>query len=194
MDIPIKVIFKEKTSDITIRLLVMSADLNFLTVKEAAARSSYSPAYLTRLAKKADIEAKKDGRIWMIQSKSLDRYLSLIEKRKAENRIRLSAERIGKLSMAEYSAAWLFYKANIGAFDTKAALESLAIAGLSALVGMMTHSFMQTGASTEDIYQGSIALMGDLNHQTELIGLGLAELTTKIGGESLLASVWSLFF
>ena len=166
----------------------------FITVREAADLSSYTPAYLTRLAKNGDIEAQKEGRIWLIKAKSLEKYLSAIEKRKALNRARLRAERIGTLGAAEYSAAWLFQKANLGAFDTKAALESLAIAGLSAIIGLVTHDFVSTGASSDDLYQGIAVVIENLDQQTEFIGSSLADISSKIGSESLLAAVWSLFF
>ena len=169
-------------------------DSSFITVKEAAARSSYTPAYLTRLAKNGDLTAKKDGRIWLIDAASLEEYLNVIERRKIDNRTRLRIERKGSLNKAEYSAAWLFYKANIGAFDTKAALESLAIAGLSALVGLVSQSFMEAGASTNDLYDGTTVVIANLQKQTELIGVSLAELTTQSGADTLLASVLSLFY
>lgn len=167
---------------------------NFITVKAAAALSSYTPAYLTRLAKKGDIEAKKEGRIWLIEAVSLEKYLSSIELRKVENRNRLRALRINKLNAVEYSAAWLFHKANTGAFDAKAALESLAIAGLSVLVGVMVQGFVRVGASTKDLYEGTSVVLLSFQEQTELLSVNLVEITTQIGVDSLLAGVWSLFF
>ena len=172
----------------------LSTEAKFITVKEAANLSLYTPAYLTRLAKNGDIEAQKEGRMWLIKAKSLEKYLSSIEKRKELNRVRLRAERISTLGSAEYSAAWLFQKANLGVFDAKAALESLAIAGLSALIGLVAHDFMSTGASAEDLYQGVAMIIGNLGQQTEFVGSSLADMSSKIGSESLLAAVWSLFF
>lgn len=167
---------------------------NFITVKDAAARSSYTPAYITRLAKKGDIVAKKEGRIWLIEAASLEQYLSSIELRKVENRSRLRALRINKLNAIEYSAAWLFHKTHMGAFDAKAALESLAIAGLSALVGMVARGFIETGGSTKDLYEGTTVVMLSFQEQTEFLGVNLVEIATQTGSDSLLASVWSLFF
>lgn len=171
-----------------------SSESKLITVKEAADFSSYTPAYLTRLAKSGDIEAQKEGRIWLIKAKSLEKYLDSIERRKALNRVRLRAERLSKLGAVEYSATWLFQKANLGVFDAKAALESLAIAGLSALIGLVAHGFVSTGASPEDLYQGVALVMGNFDQQAEFIGSSLADISSKIGSESLLAGVWSLFY
>lgn len=166
----------------------------FVTVKEAADLSSYTPAYLTRLAKNGDVEAIKEGRIWLIKAKSLQNYLSTIERRKAENRARLRAERLNTLSAAEYSAAWLFQKANLGVFDAKAALESLAIAGLSAITGLVARGFMETGVSPNNLSEGIALILEDFGRQTDLIGSSLASLSSEIAVESMLANVWSLFF
>ena len=132
--------------------------------------------------------------MWLIKARSLQNYLSAIERRKADNRARLRAERISTLSTAEYSAAWLFQKANLGVFDAKAALESLAIAGLSALVGLVARGYLETGVSPNDLSEGIALIMGDFGQQTDLIGSSLTTLSSEIAAESLLASVWSLFF
>lgn len=166
----------------------------FITVKEAANLSSYTPAYLTRLAKNGDLEAKKEGRIWLIKAKSLENYLNAIERRKADNRARLRAERISTLSSAEYSAAWLFQKANLGVFDAKAALESLAIAGLSALVGLIVRGYIDTGSSPNNLSEGIALIWEDFGRQTDVIVSALASLTSEIAVDSMFASVWSLFF
>jgi excisionase family DNA binding protein len=50
-------------------------DRERLTVKDAARRTSYSPAYLYRLAERGEIEAVKAGRSVRLYADSLDAWL-----------------------------------------------------------------------------------------------------------------------
>jgi hypothetical protein len=168
---------------------------NFVTVKEAASISSYAPAYLTRLAKKGVLKAKKDGQRWLIEVASIKKYLSSLDSRKVPSRVRMGVHKINTLNKTSYAAAaWAFHKAQTGAFDPKAVLESLAIAGLSSLIAVIVQGYVSAGASPADLYGGAVLVAESLNEPVRVVASNLSVFKANIEVDALMASVLSLFF
>src|SRR5690606_14753906 len=96
---------------------------NYISVKEAAAISSYDTAYVTRLAQKGRIKAIKDGRQWLIDANSLRDFVREINSRKEARKNQLREERLREISI-DKSVEEDTYKV----FDLRAATQSVALA------------------------------------------------------------------
>ena len=70
--------------------------INLLTIKEAAALTSYSTAYLARLIKQNKIEGKQIDRQWYINPDSLNSFLEDVAEAKKIQREKIRQERIAE--------------------------------------------------------------------------------------------------
>lgn len=125
-----------------------------LTVKEAASISAYTPSHVARLAKNGKIQATQIEGKWLIDARSLEKYLESNRQRqkvgRKDNRF-VTSRHVDKVG---YSAVWTLNQANFGAFNLKSLLESLAIAGCSVLVGVLLHGAAVSGLSLESLSDG----------------------------------------
>ncbi len=55
---------------------------NFISLAEAAKNSSYSQAYLGKLAKEGKLDAHKDGRNWVTTEEAIKRYMKELERKR----------------------------------------------------------------------------------------------------------------
>lgn len=151
----------------------------FLTVKEAASLSSYSSAHLNRLAKTGKVKAVfKEGK-WLLEPRSLERYLeSTRGRRSVTSRRRRHPSRIA--AHASYSAVWTVHQANVGPFSLKSLLESLAIAGCSVVVGLLVHGTMEAGVSPSVLADAGYRVAVDLQQGLATSFEATAELAAAI--------------
>lgn len=125
-----------------------------LTIKEAVSVSTYSPTHLTRLAKSGKIKAEHREGKWLLEPRSLERYLGSARGRRARLETRSPRQPVRLVNHVGYSAAWTVHQANIGPFNLRSLLESIAIAGCSVLVGLLVQGSIEAGLSTRELYEG----------------------------------------
>lgn len=162
---------------------ISSGDENdvFLTVKEAVSVSDYSPTHLTRLAKSGKIKAEQKGGKWLLDPRSLERYLESVRGRGGRRDVKVSSRSATRIAdRAGYSAAWTLNQTNFGPFNLRSLLESLAIAGCSVLVGLLAQGAAQAGLSVGALYEGGKAVAIEVGQRYEASIEGVGEMAAAI--------------
>ena len=131
----------------------------FLSVKEAAAVSSYTTAHLTRLAQKGSVIAKRDGRQWMIDSTSLQDFVWEAEEKKKIRQEQLRKERVEELHLSNSGQSPDDLDEAVSVFDFKAGVVSAALTMCVALLFSLGGTYGQN-AQTESAVAGSTVVSG----------------------------------
>lgn len=141
---------------------IISERDGLLTVKEAVSISSYTPSHVARLAKGGKVQAVQREGKWLIDARSLERYLESNRQRQRSGRKEDRSILRRPMDQVNYSAVWTLNQANFGAFNPKSLLESLAIAGCSVLVGVLLHGLTISGLSVVSLYDGGKDVAAEL--------------------------------
>jgi len=76
---------------------------NFITTKEAASLTSYSSAYITRLAQKGLIDSRRNAKRWLINLDSLQAYIKAKDIEKHQRREMLRVRRYEEIFIIRHS-------------------------------------------------------------------------------------------
>lgn len=71
----------------------LAPDPEYISTKDAAERSGYHPDYLGRLARSGTLQAKREGRNWLINLESLQEFLMATRQKQVERARTLSKQR-----------------------------------------------------------------------------------------------------
>ncbi len=122
---------------------------NLITIREAAAITSYTTAYISRLAHGGEVRAVKKGRQWFLDPVSLQEFKQDIELRKNERRRKLSDERVVALHRSKRPGANKgdnLVTADVASiFNVKAFLESGIVMALLSLLLILAEAGLGDG-------------------------------------------------
>jgi hypothetical protein len=80
---------------------VPNNSINFLSSKEAGARSGYTSDYISRLAREGKVIAKRVGIQWFVEAASLENFLTEAERTREERKEVLRRERLSERARTE---------------------------------------------------------------------------------------------
>ena len=127
--------------------------------------TGYSVSQLAKLAKNRKIVAEQRQGRWLLEPRSLERYLESVRGRRPQldpHNHKSSKKLSGVVDQAGYSAAWTLHQTHFGVFNLKSLLESLAIAGCSVLVGLLFQAVSDSELSAYAVYDGGRELVTEL--------------------------------
>ena len=149
---------------------------NYLTAKEAALLSGYNSAYLTRLAQKGEIEAKKEGRRWFLRYESLKAYLKERDVKENERRELLKISRLEENFKTKEQLKTLAPipsgTRRITVLSLPVALQSVIVVFLGIFVSVLVHAVGDNDLNMAEIKAGS----ADIAHSL-VEGLGVEEIS-----------------
>lgn len=115
--------------------------VEFLSVKDAAARVSYSRDYVARLAREGKIVATQIGRQWFVDPVSLDNFASVSELERAVRGKQLRDERRQERAAFEEQTEYLAsLDVRVESSVPQASLKTLCVLVCGLLVGVLIHA------------------------------------------------------
>ncbi len=144
--------------------------------------TGYSVSQLAKLAKNRKIVAEQRQGRWLLEPRSLERYLESVRDRRSQRSYRPNTPRksFGVVDKVGYSAGWTVHQAHFGVFNLKSLLESLAIAGCSVLVGLIFQAVSDSELSAYAVYDGGRELVMALEELYQGSISGSAEMAAVI--------------
>ncbi len=133
-----------------------SKSTKFLSVKEAATVSSYTTAHVTRLAQKGLITAVRDGRQWLIDPISLQKFVWDTEEKKKVRKEQLRKERVEELHLSSTGQTLEDSDEEFSIFDVRTAVVSAVFTTCVALLFSLGSVYDQN----EQIFAGSTVVSG----------------------------------
>lgn len=149
---------------------------NYLSIKEASRLSSYTTAYLTRLAKKGALEAKREGRFWLIRYESLKDYLSQRDKEEQRRRENLRLQRLEEKEIFKNSSIFhqesVTFTSPVHVLSVSALLQSLVVVSLGVFASFLMQVSVKNDLNVPKIQQGLKEISYSLTEAIQVDRLG----------------------
>lgn len=138
----------------------MSANDNWINIKEASDISGYTSAHVSRWAQKGRFNAKKDGRNWLIDYPS---FKSFLHSNKEESEFRKTALKVKR--KIEFKESPIVH---VRLLNIEASIASLAVILLSYLISVITYQSINNGFNISDVRYATAYIAENISNSMSL--------------------------
>jgi len=127
---------------------------NFVPVRDAAKRVSYTTDYVARLAREGKIDARREGRTWQVDLDSLKLFSLQAKADSLRKQEQLKIERRQEQAAAKIAKAYQVQVVSLNQRQHHAILEATALTVCLSLALLLVQVSLTSGISIKDFKQG----------------------------------------